>query len=295
MANDANVFKNATALSQNVIEENWAQEIEQVARQKNYFRNFAGSIVVMDRVGTRGQKEYITKNTALAASDVTDGDSVAISALSFNQIEVTSSIKAVATQITLKNLREELVNIRSDVVQNMGIAIAEKEEGDIITELYTTTQADIYADGVTSGTIAASNTFNLELINAGRTALEVSNRSPMYLVVHPVQAQALRDLQQFTDASQLGSDRVISKAQIGEVYGIMVFVSNNIESVTENTVDVYQSILLGDRALVLMDKLRPTVEFDRVDITRLSMTMQVYSDYGVQLLNDESVRILKSA
>ena len=104
MANDANVFKNATALSQNVIEENWAQEIEQVARQKNYFRNFAGSIVVMDRVGTRGQKEYITKNTALTASDVTDGDSVSISALTFNQVEVTSSIKAVATQITLKNL-----------------------------------------------------------------------------------------------------------------------------------------------------------------------------------------------
>lgn len=295
MANDANVFKNSTALTQNVIEENWSQEIEQVARQANYLRSLSDSIVVMDRVGTSGQKEYITKNTKLSAADVTDGDSVSVSALSFNQVEVISSIKAVATQITLKNLREELVNIRSDVISNMGLAIAEKEEADIFTELYTTGQTDIYVNGKTSANITSSDTFNLALINSGRTAMEISNRVPRNLFIHPVQAGAIRALQQFTDASQLGSDRVISDAMIGTVYGIRVFTSNNVTSVTENSIDVYQALLLGDRAAVIMDKARPTVEMDRVDITRLSMTMQVWSDYGVQILNDESIRVLKSA
>lgn len=295
MANDANVFKNSLTAAGYVTPEEWSSAIEQVAREKNYFRRMQPSILVMDGVGVPGNTMHIQKNAALSAASVTDGDSVSISALSFTQIDVTAGIVGVSTQITLKQLRDQLTTVRDDVIMNLGTAIAEKEELDIITELETTTSAEIYADGVTSGTITTANTYNVDLLNDGIVAMRQDKRKAVNLIIHPVQEGDLRALQQFTDASYLGSARVNETGFIGKFFGVDVYSSTNIGSVTENTVTVYKSLLLGERAAVLMDKKRPTIEMDRGSINDLSMTFLAYADYGVQLLNDEAVRILKSA
>jgi HK97 family phage major capsid protein len=298
MANDANVFKVSSASAGYVTPEEWAREIEQVAREANIFRGLTGSIIVKDGVGVEGNTLHIQKNTALSAAAVTDGDSVPVSALSFSQIDVTAGIIGVSTQITWKQLRDQLASVKEDVIMNMGLAIAEKEENDIITELMTTSSAAIYANGTDSTTITSGDTFNVALFNEGIVAMRSDKRKAMNLVIHPVQEGALRNLSQFTDASQLGDDRVNREGFIGRFFGVDVYVSTNTNTALEGSasdVTVYKALMLGPRAAVLFDKKRPTLKIDDGIVNDLSTTFLVYQDFGVQVLNDESIRILVSA
>lgn len=297
MANDANIFKRGSASDAYVVPELWRDQIEQVARENNIMLGLSGSIIMEDRSGAgAGDKLNIPKNTALSAADVTDGNSIGISSISFNEVEVTATIKGVAVQLTLKQLRDQLASAEPDIVNNLGLALAEKEEADIFTELYTTGQSDIYANGVTSATVASTDTMDVALVNEGIVSMKGSKRKPMYLVVHPKQEGDLRVLQQFTDAGYYGSNDVVRNGEIGRFYGLRVFSSTNVTTVTENTdVTVYQALLLGPRAAVFYIRARPTFEMNRNNIQDLSVVMQAWEDYGVQILNDESIRVLKSA
>lgn len=296
MANDTNIFKNSLASAGYVTPKEWSNAIEQVAREKNIMRGLTGSILIKNRIGTPGNNLYIQKNVALSATDVTDGDSVPISPISFNQVEVVASQIGVATQITLKQLRDQLSTVREDVINNLGLAIAEREEKRIFTELYNTTSAVIYANGKDDSNISSSDTFNVKLLNEGLVAMRIDKRKAMYLVVHPKQEGDLRDLQQFTDASYLGSDRVNREGYIGRFFGVDVFSSTNVVSETATSgTTVYKALLLGDRAAVILDKLSATIDIDRNLIQDLSVTFVAYRDMGVKLLNDESVRVLISA
>ena len=295
MANSANIFKNSLAAAGYVTPAEWSKQIEQVAREKSIMRSLTESLVVFNRIGTSGNTEYIQKNSALTAAAVTDGNSIGISALSFTQVAVSASQIGVATQITLKQLRDQLSTVRSDVIMNLGTALAEKEEVDIITELYTTTSADIYANSKTAANITTGDTFNVALLIDGKTAQRVDKRYSKYLLIHPNQYADLAKLQQFTDAAYLGSDRVNREGFIGRFFGVDVYQSVNVGTVVENTVTVYKSLLLAERALAILDKKAPTLEMDRGLVQDLSMTFIAYQDVGYALLNPESVRVLKSS
>lgn len=299
MANDANVFKRGSASDAFVVPEIWRDMIEQVAREQNVMLGLSGSIIVEDRSGAgAGDKLNIPKNSALSAANVTDGDSIGISTVSFTEVEVTATIKGVAVQLTLKQLRDQLSSAEPDIVQNLGTALAEKEEADIFTELYTTTSADIYPGTTTSVDIASTDTMDVDLINKAMVAMRSDKRKPSYLVIHPKQEGDLRVLQQFTDASYYGSNEVVANGEIGRFYGLRVFASTNVSTAAEGAasgVTVYKALLLGPRAAVFYIRERPTFEMNRNLIQDLSVVMQAWEDYGVQNLNEESIRVVTSA
>lgn len=298
MANDTNIFKNSLTSAGYVTPERWSEEIEQVAREANLFRGMTNSVLTMNRVGTPGNTEYIAKNSALSAVDVVDGESVPIQAISFNQISVTASIKAAATQVTLKQLRDQLPTVRADIIQNLGLALAEKEESDLISKANETTSDVIYPGAKDADTIEATDTFTPSLFNKALVAMRGDKRRGRNLVIHPAVEGHLRDDDQFVDASKLGDDRVNRTGMIGTYFGVNVWVTTNVTEDEEGAGDdvtVYNNLLLGDRALVLMDKMRPTFDIDRNLIENLSVTMVVHADYGISVLNDESIRVVKSA
>ena len=98
----------------------------------------------------------------------------------------------------------------------------------MFTELYTTSQTDIYADGVTNLTITSSNTFNVQLLIDGMVSMRGDKRKAMNLVVHPEQYGALLALDQFTDASKLGDTRVNINGFIGLFLGVDVYETTNV-------------------------------------------------------------------
>jgi N4-gp56 family major capsid protein len=295
MANDANVFKISSTGASYITPVEWSEAIEQVAREKNICRGLTESIIEVNREGVPGNTFNISKNAAFTAAALTDGNSATIQAVSFTQIQVSAQQVVAAVQITLKQLRDELSTVRGDVIQNLGTALAEKMETDILTELYTTTSTVLYANNKLTGTITSTDTFNVALLVDGKAAMRVAKRNARYLIVHPNQYGALSKLQQFTDASQFGGREVTREGFIGRFLGVDVYESVNIVSGTENSTTVYRALLLGERAAVLLIKKGATLDIDRNLIQDLSMTMVAYQDYGVQILNDESIRVLRSA
>lgn len=299
MANDANIFKRGSASDAYVVPEIWRDSIEQVARENNIMLGMSGSIIVDNRSGMgAGDKINIPKNTALSAADVTDGNSIGISAVSFTEVEVTATIKGVAIQLTLKQLRDQLGSVEPDLVRNLGLALAEKEESDIFTELYTTTSTDIYPGAVGDADITTSDILDYATLIKARTAMRSDKRKPMYLVVHPEQYADLLAITTFIDASQYGNADPIQNGEIGKILGIRVFESTNVQTTAEgvgDAVTVYNGLLLGERAAVFYIRNAPTFEMNRNLIQDLSVVMQAWEDYGVQILNDESIRTVKSA
>jgi N4-gp56 family major capsid protein len=299
MANDANIFKRGSGSDAYVVPEIWRDSIEKVARESNMMLGLKDSIIVEDRSGSgAGDKLNIPKNSALSAAVVTDGNSIGISAVSFTEVEVTSTIKGVAVQLTLKQLRDQLGSAEPSIIENLGLALAEKEEDDIFTELYTTGSTDIYVDDKTEANITTSETLDYATIVKARTAMRSDNRKPLYLIVHPEQMADLLNITQFTYASYYGSSDPIMKGEIGRILGMRVIESTNVQTTGEGVSDdvtVYNALVLGDRALVFYLRQRPTFEMNRNLIQDLSVVMQAWEDYGVQNLNDASIRVVKSA
>ncbi len=297
MANDANIFKRGSASDAYVVPEIWMSQIEALARENNIMLGLSGSILVENRAGSgAGDKINMPKQGAiLSAAAVTDGNSIAISAVSFSEVEVVATIKGAAVQMTLKQLRDQLSSVEPFVVADLGKALGDKEESDIFTELYTTGSTGIYPGVKTSANIASTDILDVATINKAMVAMRSANRKPMYLVIHPKQEGDLRVLQQFTDASYYGSNSVVANGEIGSFYGLKVFSTTKVSTATENTITVYKSLLLGPRAAVFYIRNRPVFEMNRNLIQDLSVIMQVWEDYGVQNLNEESIRTVTSA
>lgn len=295
MANNDNIFKNSLSDAELVTPEVWSERIEQEARERAIFRNMPESVVIYDQTGKPGNTMHVTKNSALTASSVSDGDSLEIETPSFSQVDISAGIVGKGVQFTLKQLRDQLNSVRQDVIDNLATAIAEREDEDIISELYETSSTVLYANDTDSGSISDSDTFDVTLFNKGVTKMRIDNRDAKNLVVHPKQEGDLRELSQFTDASQFGDRSVVATGSIGKFLGVNVYSSTRIQTDDSDNVTTYKALLLGRRAVALMDKKRPTVEMDRGLIQDMSMTFTAYADYGVKMLNDESCRVLKSA
>lgn len=300
MANDANIFKRGSGSDAYVVPEIWQNQIEALARENNILLGLTGSILVEDRSGAgAGDKvNFPIQGALLSAAAVTDGNSIGISAVSFTEVEVTATIKGVAVQMTLKQLRDQLSAAEPFVVSDLGKALGDKEESDIFTELYTTTSTEVYPGAKTDADIASTDTLAVAEINKAMVSMRTANRKPMYLVIHPKQEGDLRVLQQFTDASYYGSSDVVANGEIGRFYGLKVFSSTKVGTSAEGVGDlvtVYKALMLGPRAAVFYIRNKPVFEMNRNLIQDLSVTMQAWEDYGVQILNQESIRIVKSA
>lgn len=294
MAIDDNIFKTSMDDAQLVTPQEWAYEIEQFAREQNWFRRLQPSVVIYDRVGQPGNTLKITKNVELSTEPLTDGEDTPIQELSFNQVEITAKEHGGAVQFTKKQLRDQLPTIRQDVIENLGFAVAKEEEKEIIDEA-TNSENSVYANDTDDSSISDSDTMDRKTFNKALVEMRKKNRQALFFVVHPKVEGDLRDDDNFVDASYTGTSYTRETGYIGTYYGVNVFASNNIPSEEENGVDVYKNLLLGPRALAIMDKNPVTLDIDEERAVSRAVTFHVHTDYGVKLLNEESVVVVTSA
>ncbi len=281
---DANIFKNSATDAIKVTPKEWSNEIEQYARELNYFRRLSPSIVTYDKVGQAGNSLTITRNQALSTGALTDGVATPIQALAYNQVEITAQEHGGAVQITKKQLRDQLPTLRADVISTLGEALAAEEEDVIIAELVTSTNIE-----KVDATLTAASQIDLTTFNAAITAMKTNKRKPYFFIVHTKVEGDLRILSDFRDASITGSSYTKETGFIGTYFGVNVFSTTNITTETVDTQTAYNNLLLGPRALAFMDKNPASLDIDMGLAIDRSVTFHVAKDYGVQLLNEESV------
>jgi len=292
MATSANAYLSTAGSADYVNPTIWSDAIEQVARESAIMPQFG----VMDNrlMGRPGEQINIAKNQAFTAAALTEGTATPVTTLAFGQVTVTVGEYGLAKQVSNLELAYSIDAVFGDITSNMGSALAEKKDDVIIAAAVAGPYTSKYADGVTSGAITAANVFNTDLVADGITAMRLQKRQPSTLVINPNQENALMKDTAFVDASIYGGREVVLNGEIGRYLGLRVISYTRVSSQTENSVTVYNALLLGPRPYVVAQKMAPTIKWKEDSILDRATTFAASEAYGVSVLNSESIVVLKS-
>ncbi len=292
MATSANAYLSTAGDSSYINPTLWSEQIEQIARENTIMV----PLVLTDTraLGTSGVQINIAKNSAFTAIALTEGTATPVSTISWDQVTVTFVEYGLAKQVSELQLSYGLKAVFNDITMNMGTALAETKDDVIIDALSAGANSTIYADATTSGSISSSNVFSTDLIAEGVTTMRVAKREPNYLVIHPNCENTLLKDAQFVDASKYGGREVVLKGEVGRYLGLRVFSYTRINSASENSVTVYQNLMLGPRSAVYAPKVPVKMRFREDSVLDRAITFESHEAYGVSVLNSESIVVLKS-
>ncbi len=296
---DANIFKSTSTGAGAIDPKIWDKRIEQVARQANVMLPLG--VENTDLLGKAGMSIFIAKNQAFAAADLTEGVQTPVTSIAYDQVEVTVKEVGLAKQVSRLQLDFAFETTMNDILNNMGLAIAEKLDSDIIAECTANGGSSVYPNGHDSSSVAATDVLDYETLLNARKALREHNRTPLYLVINPDQEVELYNIKDpaghylFVDAATSGSTQLLN-GEIGRILGMRVFISNRIQSATENTsVTVYKALMLGERPFVVAWKRKPELKYKEDSILDRAITFSGTATYGVKVLNPESIVVITTA
>jgi len=253
------------------IPEVWSSIIESEADKLRVFRTFCK--VNTDILGKPGDTVKIPKHAVLdydvyGPIDAAELTPLAPNAeLTYDTITVVPTEVAISGAITKQAIDEAMVSIIDDLLFEMGKAVAQREDLDIIKAAVATTvgeeitfveanaDSDVYVSGAwdaaKAGTIAAATTttgrpkrllwsanqtnlaagdvLDLGVITEAQDVLmEEAGYSADVLVIQPKQFADLKRNPQFLDASKAGDNSVLKTGQVGNFFGLNVFRSQNL-------------------------------------------------------------------
>ena len=108
-------------------------EVEKAARARRYGRNLIR--INDDLVRTKGRSIVIGRRGTLTATDVSEGSELSSSKISYSSNTITPTKKGVAVHITEEAIEGCELNLIRDAVEEAGIALADKEDADILKAL----------------------------------------------------------------------------------------------------------------------------------------------------------------
>jgi N4-gp56 family major capsid protein len=178
----------------------------------------------------------------------TSGDTVHIPLFS----QVTTATKQANTAVTYTNYTESVTSITIDAHTYFAFRIEDiarvQSKPDLISGYSRQGAAGISTDMdvalatlITDATItqnvgahtssdAAYTDITDAVIRDAIQALDEANapEEGRYLVISPAQKNALLGIAKFVEVDKRGDDTIISKGRFGEIYGVQVFISNNL-------------------------------------------------------------------
>lgn len=273
------------------IPEVWAGEIERAADAARIMRNFA--IVNTDLVGKPGsiikmpKRAYIDMVTYPVKTIAADTDAVSIdSELTFETVTLEPTEVGLGSSITQQAIDEVMISLLDNVKEQLGYGIAQREDLDIIAAitLEAASGSAVYAveagaagaiDFVSKewevGQLAADQTnltstdkISLPLIAEAAVMMDMAGFEADSVIIHPRQKSDLLKDDLFIDASQAGSVEHRKKGVIGELYGLSIAVSKNLNTLsieTDGSGTGYQALMLDKSAAVGLAIKRPvTIE-----------------------------------
>jgi len=113
-------------------------EVEEAARARRFGRNLVR--INDDLVRTKGRSIVIGRRGTLTAVDVSEGSTLSATAISYTSNTITPTKKGVAVHITQEAIEGCELNLIKDAVTEAGIALADKEDKDIMEALLKVTE-----------------------------------------------------------------------------------------------------------------------------------------------------------
>ena len=275
MANTAFSPTNSVTVSSagTFVPEIWSDEIV-ASYKKNLV--LANLVMKMNFKGKKGDTIHIPAPTRGSASAKAATDAVTLIAASDTDVQVSIN-KHYEYSRLIEDIAEvqALNSMRQFYTQDAGYALAKRVDTDLVqlgryfngatvgTNDYatsnTSTKAYIGSDGTTAYNSTSSNAAALTDAAIRRTIQRLDdNDTPMdgrFFVIPPSSRNTLMGLARYTEQAFVGDGNAIRNGEIGNLYGIPVFVSSNADTGAGNS-GADRICLMGHRdSMVLVEQL----------------------------------------
>jgi len=256
-------------------------EIEEAARARRFGRSLIR--INEDLIRTKGRSIVIGRRGILSASAVSEGASlkaVDVGTLSYTAHTITPTKVGTHAEITQEAIEGCELNLIRDAITEAGIALANKEDTDIVAELLTGTNI---INAATEGTWSVSDNA-YKIITKAVTAVKGRKWSPKFLVIHPDALKGILQSAMFMDASRYGSAEPILNGEIGKIAGLKVLVTTNMTSTKAVVVDPDRACWMAIRRSVDMKR------WDNPDTD--SIELYFYVEYALDVTDDDALEVI---
>jgi len=269
--NPANSVTTTTAAT--FIPEIWSDEIV-AAYKKNLV--LANLVMKMNFRGKKGDTVHIPAPTRGSASAKTATNAVTLIAATESEVQVSINKHYEYSRLIEDIVEAQALNsLRQFYTSDAGYALARQVDTDLVqlgrafngatvgTDDYatsnTTTKAYIGSDGTTAYNSTTSNAAALTDAAIRRTIQRLDdNDTPMdgrFFIIPPSSRNTLMGLARYTEQAFVGDGSAIRNGEIGNLYGIPVFVTSNADFGAGNT-GADRICLMGHRdSMVLVEQM----------------------------------------
>jgi len=298
MAIDTNIVKTTVSGMSNVIPKPLVNELIKDLREASVYNALSALGIFKDYSGrwSAGGKtiDIPTQADITVASAVAEASLSPIVGTTAGNIQIVVGGVANAIQFTAES-EQDVLNVfndsyREQLINSMSVKLSQ----DVITELNTTTnvQYALKSDktAYTSSDIDADA--RLSFYTVLRTKRHMSRAKPKALLVHPACAESLIAEGRMTENS-ISLD-IIRSGVIGRYLGMFVIENDFVNSVSENSVDVYQNFMLAENAVAFAWKQPLSIDMQKDEITQRTFTLHTFMRYGMELRKVDLVYKIKA-
>lgn len=289
----------------NFIPELWSDEV--IA---TYKKNLVAANVVtkINHVGKKGDTIHIPTPVRGSATAKATDDQVTLVAQS-NSVVNLSIDKHYHYAVLIEDIAaiQALNSMRSFYTDDAGYALAKQVDTDILAlgrtisgaaggSAYNTnnaaTNAWIGSDGTTTYNGATSNAADLTDAAIRRSIQRLDDLDypgdERYLLITPRQKRVLLGISRFTEQAFIGDGSAIKTGQVGEIYGVPVMVSTNLDTGYGNTQTDKICLLIHKSALCHVEQMSVRTQ-SQYKLEYLADLFTADTIYGVGELRDDGV------
>jgi len=294
---DANAFDTQDASAQYVNPEYWSNKLVKALKEKTFMEQFA--VKDYRGLGKHNSSIKIPKNAYGEAAEITEGQEIPVSALSYEQVEITFKWYGAAHQVTLQELQSSFEFVMDDVVDRLSTALAVTKEKNIINALVNNAGTVVYANGTDAGSITVDDTLDIDDIIELQRQMRLKNATPKYLIIHPSQEAHMKKILVQNGSIMLQEGvATINGYELGRILGMKVYSSNYITTAQEGAgsdVDVAKAICLDDGAFAIAYQQEAKLQKGAPNARSLWIDFAAFEAYGIGVLDSNKVALLVSA
>lgn len=225
-------------------------QLEGAVRKNLILRGLAARIIGPGSVPGSSIDIPMQQHNTMEVHRVTEGGSIPLDAESYTSFNVKPAKYGVRVMITREMQEDSLFDVMALNMETAGYELADNEESLVVATLDT-------GSGQTDSTrIANSNaTLPISDITAAMRGLEEENHTATDMIIGVEVANDIRNIDTFVEADKA---RVTDPSQrlIGRIFGMNVFVSNNVAAVNAYIIDRTKAFIIVEKRPVTLENYR---------------------------------------
>lgn len=259
-----------------VIPEVWAARVEEAARANRQARDH---VRVSDDLVGGGDVLYMPKRGTLEASSFSEGGTITPDELTYDSLRLEPSKFGAGVSITKTAVNQSQVNLLDDATEELGHAIAQKEDKEILSALN---------QGTTNFLSGSVDQLTPEKYQELLESIRDDDFEPDTVFMGPEVQYELATHDQFMDAAKFGGRDVVEEGKVSRFAGADIVVTTNMPSREDGT--TFKSVIAvdSDRAGALAIGQETEVEQDYVPLEQKHKIASTTS-FDAGLLNDAAV------